>query len=295
MDGRKKYRTSIQAVFIYLIGMAAVTLVEFMSINQTMGGNEAKLLFDFKNLKAKLPGLLTSYAAIACYTVATLTACIAKFKETNEEYLATDKNISNFARDNYKPTLFGRYCSSINKKRKIAAWKRRCYKQWEKLEKLEKNPKNVNAWMKYSVALDDYEKALKKFKEDKENGAENLEIPMMPETDNRYCTKRKKLETYLSQDYIDNNIERLKIKFDAITAGLVLGGVTSQKENILTEDAYVTKHKSLKVIADRAPQSLSTMTIVMFCSSVVIDSFALELNWTAWLLFVFKLITKIYS
>jgi hypothetical protein len=273
---------SVQAVFMYIFGYLAIIIVELLSIGQSMGETSAKISFSFGNLAHRLPSLITSYVAIAFYTVAALGQAISKFKEHNEQYKDLEGKINEFTIKNYKPTIFNRYCMFINKKRKINAWKQYVIKKWKRLEK-NQTYEDLTEWSVFSKKIQEFEKA--------RDAGEDVRPP---QTKSKYCIKRWKLETYFSDKYIEENIDRTKIRYQAINAGVVLGGCRANEYGI-ESDEYITTNKAAIVFIDRAPSSLMMMGTIAVITSFTIDAFSLMMHWTAWLMFVLKLITKIFS
>lgn len=273
---------NVQAVFMYLFGYLAIVIVELLSIDQAMGDTNMKLSFNLNNLINRLPSLLTSYAAIAFYTAAALGQAITKFKEENDSYKDLEKNINLFAKDCYKPTTFNKYCIFVNKKRKINAWRAQCFKEWKKLEK-KQTYQDINDWEKFSIEL-------KQYQEDKKTNP-NAEPP---QTESKYCLRRWRLETNLSPEYIEENIEKLRLKFKAINAGVVLGGCKANNYG-MEEDEYITTNKATIVFVERAPSSLMMMGTIAIVTSFTIDAFSLMMHWTVWLMFILKLFIKLFS
>jgi hypothetical protein len=273
---------SVQAVFMYVLGYLTIIIVELLSIGQSMGEMEAKLSFSFSNLAYRLPSLITSYVAIIFYTIATLGQAVSKFKEHNEQYKDLEEKINEFTIKSYKPTIFNRYCSFINRKRKTNAWKQHIIKKWKRLEKRQ-TYENLTEWAIFSKRIQEFEKA--------RNAGEEVSPP---QTKSKYCIKRWKLETYFSEKYIEENIDRTKIKYQPINAGVVLGGCIANGHKI-DEDEYITTNKAAIVFVDRAPTSLIMMGTIAIITSFTIDAFSLKMHWTAWLMFILKLIVKIYS
>lgn len=265
-------------VLVYGLAFAALAVVEMLSIGQNMADSSVKLSFQFATLLNNLPSLLTSYAAVACYTAVTLTNEVLKFLDTDKEALDLQQQIHNFASTRYRPTLFNKFCHIKNRQRKINAWKYVLSTQFQKLERKETND-DFNEWTRYLAHQEEMEKnkGLEPFK-----------------TTNKYCIKRIKLERMLSDKYIEENIDRISIEYDAINSSLILGGVR-EDSRFLFKDSYVTKGKGLKVFKDRAPTSILMFVLIAMVTSASVEMFNLDFHWTAWLLFVLKMITKVFT
>ena len=269
----KKWK-DIQIIFVYGFAIIFVGIMELLGIEQTMGDSSLKFSLEFDRLLRRAPLLLASYASIAAYTAATLAKAVSEFKEASDDYKDLEKKIANFAQNEYRPTIFKRFCLHVNKKRKMNAWKAKIYKQWTKLEKKE-TENDLAAWDEWQ-------------KEKKEKG--NAHLP----TENEYCLERARLERLTSEEYLEENVERLRVKYDAITSSVVLGGTKSSVDDITT-DEYITKNKGLVVMADRAPTYMLSIALITMVTTILVDSFELEMHWTAWLLFVLKFSSKIFA
>lgn len=263
---------NIPIIGLYAIGLLLVAIVELLSIEQNTTSGEVKLHLSTENIANSLPSTVVSYVAIALYTTATMLSAIAKFRSTNKDFIDLETKIADFSRNNYIPITFNKYCQFVNRKRKINAWKKKMNSKWRKLEK-KQTEKDYTEWVRFQAE-----------KEENENAT----------TTNKYCLTRVRLEEMMSDEYIEAHIHSLDVKYDKINAGVVLGGVKADGQD-LDEDEYITKNKALIVVLDRAPSYIMTMAAITLVTSIVVDSFDLRMHWTAVLLFVFKILVKVYS
>lgn len=273
MATKKPNMRTLFTVMLYVMAFAIVTIVEFLSITQVNADGEVILTFSLDAFKKSLPAIITGYVAIAMYIAATMSLEINKFKTTNEQYKTLKENIAEFAKTTYVPTIFNQYCTIKNKERKLHAYKNKINKQWNKLERFQ-TYKNYEIWHSYINAL--------------------AQDPNTPVPNNWYCKKRKRLEEKMTQEYIDTHINKVHIKFNALSSGVVLGGKVSANIDDY-EDEFITKHKAMIVVADRAPHYMFMMAIMSFASSLAVEAFSITLSVAGALLFAFKIITKICS
>lgn len=229
-----KIINKVQYAVLYGIGLLLIGVTSF--ITGGMGWET------FKDPLFYIQNVLT-YAAIISVIAATMLMIIDRFKETDSEYVESSGLIQKFARDTYVPSIFSKYCEHANKKRKR---KQFIYDTKQKIYKLEKKAT---------------EKDLYLWNHDRENAIK---------AGNKYCTKRVILEEQLTDKWIYENIEVTQVKFDHITASVILGGIFSKLDNFSAND-YVTKHAGLIVVRDKAPMILFSFAITCLISSIVVD------------------------
>ena len=263
-------------LFLYLIGFAMVTIVEFLSINQSAASGEIVLSFSTAAFKKNLPGLIICYSALGLYTAATLMMEINKFKKENKDYNLLNDKIADFARNNYVPLVFNKYCAIENRKRKIHAYKNLIIKKYNWLERFQ-TAKNYNAWVEFQKELAKPENAGKRI------------VPK-----NKYCQKRQRLEELLSEDYIEENVDKRRVRYNKLSASLILGGKLSNSFDDYN-DEYVTRMKALIVVIDRAPHYLIMLAVLSTVTSIAVEAFELHLHWTAILMFILRIFVKIFS
>lgn len=228
-----KWIMRAQYIALYLLGFVIAGLSSFISGDATFD----KLPEGFWIITA------LSYAATICIIIATLLAVTDKFITTDEEFLECEQVISACARNFYIPSIFSRYSTRINTIRKINQHKANIILKLHKLENKAKE-EDLKHWDKAKTLNDILE--------------------------NKYCTKRYKLEQQLDEKWIKENIDRSVVKYDKITPNLVFGGYYSKAENNEVND-FVTKGKSVKLIRQRAPAMLIGFAFITLATSVSLD------------------------
>jgi hypothetical protein len=223
----------ISYILLYLLGFSIIGLASLIDPN-----------LGFKELSWSIivDNALT-YVAIICIIIATLLNVVDKFTTTDEEYLASEKAIKDFASSpDYVPSIFSRFTTSINYNRKR---KQHEFNIKKKLTYLENHAsdKDFSIW----------------------NFGTNEE-----KLNNNYCVKRSTLEYQLSEEWIKKNLHLIDISYDKITSSIILSGVYSKRENNSPND-FITKHKSSKVAREKLPQLLISFAMTLLTSSIVIN------------------------
>lgn len=229
-----KIVNKVQYIVLYSIGLLLIGVTSFITGGMGWG--------TFKDPLFYVQNVLT-YAAIISVIAATMLMIIDKFKETDSEYVESSNIIQKFAKDMYVPSIFSKYCEHANAKRKR---KQFIYNTKQKIYKLEKKAKLNDLYLWNH----DRERAIKE--------------------NNMYCTRRSILEEQLTKKWLDKNLETTEVKFDHITASVILGGIFNKIDNFSAND-YVTKHAGLIVVRDKAPVILFSFAITCLISSVVVD------------------------
>ena len=197
-----------------------------------------------------------TWASILCVTFATLFAYVDKFKETNIEFLSNEKYISDFASSKQNvPSIVSRFLEPFNRKRKIKQFKYNIHKKLYKLE-------NKRKFIFFGPRV---------FK-DKDLYVWNHGT-LEEKTKNLYCTKRLRLEEQLDETYIEENIDKLFIRYDKVTTNILFGGFYQSKDNDSPND-FITKHQASKIAKYKIPQLLYSFAITFVLSSLVFDGFA---------------------
>lgn len=223
----------IQYILIYILGFVLIGITSLVSGDIGWAG--------FKEWKFYIDISLT-YAAIICIIVATLFKIIDDFKSRNAEYKAADKEIKEFAVQTYIPSVFAKYCDHANKKRKL---KQYVYNIKHKIYMLEQKAteSDLHTWVNGTL-------------EDKEK--------------NSYCQKRLILEKQLTDEYIKKNLDTTKVSYDKISSTIILGGYYSKEDN-LSANEFITKHKSVKLAKENTTRLLFGFAMTCFASSIVVS------------------------
>lgn len=197
-----------------------------------------------------------TWAAILCVTFATMFSYIDKFKLTNTEYLANEKYISDFASSKQNvPSIVSRFLEPLNRKRKTKQYKYNLHKKIYRLENKKKfgffgprvfKDKDFYIWNHGTL-------------EEKQK--------------NKYCSKRLYIEEHLTEEYIEENIDRLFVRYDKITTNILFGGFYQNKDNDSPND-FITKNQAGKIARYKIPQLLYSFAITFILSSLIFDGFA---------------------
>ena len=223
----------ISYILLYLLGFAIIGLASLL---------DPELGFKELNWAIVVDNALT-YLAIICIIVATLLNVIDRFKTTDEEYLASEKAIKDFASSpEYVPSIFSRFTAYINYNRKR---KQHEFNVKKKLTLLENSAKDRDFTI-WNFGTD----------EEKRN--------------NNYCTKRAALEYQLTEEWLKKNLHLINLNYDKVTSSIILSGVYSKAENNSPND-FITKHKSAKVAREKMPQLLISFSVTLLTSSLVLN------------------------
>lgn len=202
-------------------------------------------------------------AALLCITFGTVYLYLDWFKLNDDRYKTADDILTKFAQGKTNvPSILSRFLEGFNRKRKINQYK---YLIKEKIYKLEKSKsfsdKDLHLW-NYGT---EEEKAL-----------------------NEYCSKRKMYEELLTDEYIEANINNMNIKYDRVTASVILSNFYTEGPKGQVND-FITKDENGKIIAYRGPRLLLSFGATFLLSSLVLD--AIIFNWLALLTFAGKALT----
>lgn len=200
------------------------------------------------------------YVAILLTTLGTVYTVIDKFKEKNEEYIATDKFISDFAQDKrYIPSFISKFLEWINRKRKIAQYKHNIKKRLYKLT-------NYKPWYWYLLP---WRWGIKKYTDS------DLHVwnygTAEEKAANEYCKQRALIEEQLLDEYIEKNIDNDFVKYDKITEAVIIGGYYDKGEG-KGPNEYIEKNLSGKIVAHKIPTLCISFGLTFFLSLIVVES-----------------------
>lgn len=201
--------------------------------------------------------ILCSNIGILCIIISILLIKIDKFQEENEEFLDLKKYMFTYYRnENYKSVVFKKFCAIANRTEKKIVYKTSIQKKYTKLSPTPDDLNIIN------------------------NGTEE------EKKSNKYCIKVEFYEHLMSDEYIENNIDKLKIKYNTLTEDLVFNGVPTTSENV----NYITKHKAGKVIKDLLPKYMLSFALTVIMATLVPsfkDGIGIET--------IFKTATKLFT
>jgi hypothetical protein len=229
-----KFYKRTQYFILYAISLLLIGITSL--IDKNSGINFENL----RNFTWYVDQIVTSFAIITT-VMATVYMIVDNYKQNDKEYIGLEQEIKTFANTDYVPTHFSRYLDNVNLKRKKAQYE---FNIKKKLYNLEKNASDKDLLL-WSTGTD------------------------KQKSKNYYCRKRKKFEERLSEEWINQNIKFIFVKFDKITTSLVLGGHFSKEDNDSPND-FITKHTESKVVRDKLPTLVLGIAITSIASSIVV-------------------------
>lgn len=193
--------------------------------------------FSFKNLsKADFwIGLILTNLGNISIILAIILINVDSYKSKDEEYIGMQTEIHTFRKTKYIAPLFVKFCNEINKKTKIIYYKNKIEKKYSKLKP---KPKDLNIY---------------------NSGSDTEKL------NNKYCQKVEYYNYLLSDKYINENIDKIKMKYPIVSASLIFSGY---RDDLSLVD-YITKHKAKKVILDFLPKFLISFSITVLLASMV--------------------------
>lgn len=201
--------------------------------------------------------LACTNCGILCVVISILLIKVDQFKEIDVTYNTLLSNINEYYNSkDYQTALFEKFCFEENKIEKKETYRNKIHIKYSRLRV---KPKDLQIKLKGSD-------------EQKQK--------------NRYCIKTEYYETLMSDYYIDNYIDKLHVKYNAITESVIFSGVVTQESN----RDYITKKKVLKIVRDLAPKYILTFSITVLAAMVTAD-----LKDGITLAVIFKTASKLFS
>jgi hypothetical protein len=155
------------------------------------------------------------------------------------------------------PVTFDPWLVGFNLTRKIRKYKMALSNKLDKLNKKART-KDLEAWVKFQKELDVWKA---KSKEDQES----LEAPT---SKNKYVTRRLTIEVQMSDEFINERIHYMRMKYKPIKKQFVTSGYMGSRGN---DDDYEVENGMLKMFKDLAPKVLITLGYLAFINSLVIE------------------------
>jgi hypothetical protein len=146
---------------------------------------------------------------------------VEKFIRTDEDYLDKKQLINDFIQNDLKPSFY-LYNDKINRETKIIEWKYKIQTQLRKLD-VKAKPFDRKAWKEEDI-------------------------------NNEYVIKRMQLLEYLSDEYIQENIDYIDIKYEHIDESTITNGFTAKRNR-----KYKKKNGLWKITKDNAPKFIFTI------------------------------------
>lgn len=166
---------------------------------------------------------------------------------------------------------FVTFLAEINKKEKIKAYKLKIKRKIYRLDK-KASHRQLSKWKKYQDDL-----SIVNSKIDAHNYG-------------RYVFKRKTLLDKLEDEYIEKNIDTIRIKYHYITRQMVIS-------NLKTNDdvKYQLVEKNQKMTKDLIPRFIYTIAFMLTTSSIILDPNIENLNAIFWINFATNIFTLVFS
>lgn len=150
---------------------------------------------------------VTIYLAIAFITIATLLQSVQALLENDEAYERYSRELQSYIDEEHNKEFLDEFILEENKRRKKKAWKMK----WDrKLKKLEN-------------------------KETAKNNKDFLEKRVT-----RYTRLKLRYKEFLTDSYIDTNLDYLKVKYKAISRALMQIGVKEEDDEDYIEERPIT-------------------------------------------------------
>lgn len=256
---RRRYvsRKTIPYIFGYLVTLLLMMSIAFIG--------DAK--FDFENLKRWewwIPNIITAISVVVLL-ITHLNYSITTKTENNKDIKDVDAIFANRVRDSrFVSADLEKYIVAQNRKNKRRVYVSRIT---DKIVKLNQSPltsaKDLRVWQKGT-------------QEEKDR--------------NRYCKRREKLETFIADDFLNKNLDFMKVDYQEWTYSALMAGVQSMKEKgrWVTKDEFISKNALKK--------SLSKIVITVCMTSILItvdfkDTSALVKMFTQIFSMMFSLLT----
>ena len=227
-----KFFTKIQYYLLFAIGFILAGLTSFITGKMSLA--------NLQNASYYISTMLT-YVAFLCIVASTVLKKVDDFVATDEEYLALDRGIRDFAVNTYRPTAFSKFLAKLNLERKKRQFHHDITKSLQLLDD----------------TATDKERAIMVIGTEEEK--RNCD----------YCYKREAYIKQLDPDWIDQNVATMSVKYDQVTYDIILGGFYSKNRDGV--NPFITKNKTWKMIRDRAPGMLLSFAIMSFVSAMVLD------------------------
>lgn len=280
IDAEKKtqiFNKGIKAVekiqFIALIVLSLILIAGVDLITGKVGWNQINDPYFYI-------GNLITDAALLLITFGTVYLVLDYMKENDETYIATRKEINDFAisKENI-PTILSRFLEQLNRKRKINQYE---YNILVKLYKLENQVK----WYAYIPIVKWFVKNPNYFTEEEMHlwnfGTEEEKAK------SEYCRKRKMYEEQLDPELIERIIDMQYVRYDKVTTGTILSEYYNKGFDKQVND-YVTKSENGEIARFRIPLLILSFGFTFLVTSLVLDG--IRINWIAFITIATKLLT----
>ena len=200
--------------------------------------------------------IVTTNVGICCLIVSIVLIRVDSFKQKNEQYLESERNINTFYKTKYVAPVFRKFCYEDNCKTKLKVYQHRINKKYARLKA---SPKDLEIFY---------------------NGTEE------EKSKNRYCRKVKYYDKLLSDEYIKKVLPKLAIKHPRISDSLIFTGYHNDKQVV----DFITTNKVQKMFLDLLPKFLLSFSAISFLAG-----FSADLKEGITYATVFKLLCKLFT
>lgn len=211
--------------------------------------------------------LISTYLAILFIISGVLLKAVMDFMERNKEYQEGTEDISKFAKETYRPLLFDKFSTVVNRRRKINQHKHNTLIELRDLDRL---PIWVRLFDKQEVELLKKSQKLYATVITEDMSDEEIKQLAQAKATDEYCVKKDEIIKKLEPSWIEKNIDGLDISYDRINAAIILSGYYSKEENTSAND-FITKDAKRRVVRDRGPLLLLSFGFSAFVGTIAIQ------------------------
>lgn len=198
----------------------------------------AHIFYDINNIIVRA---VLNAAALILIIYGVIMYKISARKDKDPEYARHKLSIDD-SHFSFRPVLWKQYEDPINLTRKINAWRDQCIDKEVLLDN--------------KATEEDLRIFVKGTDEEKEQ--------------NKYCRSKALIRYFYSDEWINENIQFKKIKFDKITYRLIfIGDVPSKEANRSNE--YITKNKLGIIVVENLPRIILGAGVSILLSLLVVD------------------------
>ena len=183
--------------------------------------------------------------------------------------LESEEEVNELVKKHLDPITFDVFLPEFNRERKKLAYKKGMVQLHNKVDsKISKKPKVLELWANHLK-----EPEAEKWKEHK------------------LTTKKYYLLEQMKEDYIEDNIDSIKVSYTPLTKKFVTNGYTHTKDY----DDYHVEPTSRKLFFDLAPRLLFTLLLVAVLQTIFIEALEQESRMVAFVWFLINTIPLLFQ
>lgn len=191
--------------------------------------------------------------------------------ERDDEQISYLKNSLQLSIKNDIKEDFVTFLAAINKQEKIKKYKQKINRKIFKLDN-HASHRRLNKWKLY------------------QDEKEIISVEVDPHQYGRYVFKRQKLLDKLEDEYIEKNIDSIRVKYNYITRNMIINNFKTNDD-----EKYTLIEKNKKMARDLLPRFLYTISFTLIMSSIILDPNIENLNVVFWINFTTNIFTLIFS